>query len=262
MIKKLLWVCLCVYILPLLTAEGNNLKSGNITVTNSLQETRDHEINRHLRGIGSVSSSSSSSSSDEPGRTKSSSGLKKQRVAIATFLTKAETKSQDQYTYACAFLISTLRSVGYKGPVVVLATDDVKKSNLDYIRGTGAKVQMVAKLATKNGTANKSYKAMLTKLHLWSLPYERVIYYDSDHVFLRNPVPGLLQVCQQELCATSDTGVPFVSRKGNYFNAGFMMIKPQEEMYQHLLSKAYLAEGKTFAEQVHKNPIPLISLRV
>ena len=48
---------------------------------------------------------------------------------------------------------------------------------------------------------------MLTKLNIWDLTnYERVIYYDSDHIFLKNPFDAFRLCFKFELCATIDVG--------------------------------------------------------
>lgn len=68
-----------------------------------------------------------------------------------------------------------------------------------------------------------------TKLNAWSLPFERIIFMDSDMI-VRGPIDHLLQkYTKKKFYAAPDGGYP------DEFNSGFMIISPSNETFLHLL---------------------------
>ena len=179
-------------------------------------------------------------------------------VVVASLITTAPGRSLGAYVYLLHIFIKSLRVTGYGGDIVVLVTNDVRDVYVQKIRAEGAIIIVVDKLGVKR---EGIYQNMISKYHLWNLNYSMVIYYDADHVFLGNPVPCITGHCTAELCATIDTGTPMRKEEdmdieyGEYFNAGFLVIRPSKSRYDYLMSNTNLAEGKTFVEQDALNTI-------
>lgn len=72
-----------------------------------------------------------------------------------------------------------------------------------------------------------------TKVHLWSLPYDKVLYLDAD-TLPRAPLDALLEVDfdADQILAAPDTGFPDV------FNSGVFVLKPNQFTFNQLESLA------------------------
>ena len=119
-------------------------------------------------------------------------------------------------------------------------------------------------------TLSLNFKGQLTKLHVWSLvEYNQVIYYDSDFVFLHNPI-SVIAECNNAtvplhvaipaasgafdsqmvenghtpFCAMNDIGIG-----AHYFNAGYMVITPNLTTYESLLAHRGWSDNSMFADQ-------------
>ena len=79
--------------------------------------------------------------------------------------------------------------------------------------------------------------ATLTKLHFWSLAYSRVLYLDADTLLLAN-VDHLFDLPESvTFAAAPELGFP------DCFNAGVMLITPDEQTYTDLLDFAKYHES-------------------
>ena len=70
-----------------------------------------------------------------------------------------------------------------------------------------------------------------------------MVYYDTDVVFLNNPIPGIKRDCprNKKICAVLDEGVKKYFYKDNYMNAGFLVIQPNKEDFQYLMKNRQYA---------------------
>ena len=115
-----------------------------------------------------------------------------------------------------------------------------------------------------NWPLSLNYQGMLTKLHAWSLiEYDQIIYYDSDFVFLKNPV-SVLDECGNNAAPlsteTSANSGDLISRMGwsghaplcasvdrligaSYFNSGFMIITPNMTIFDDLIAHRAWADN-------------------
>ena len=92
---------------------------------------------------------------------------------------------------------------------------------------------------------HQHYASMVTKLHVWNLTeYEQVAYFDSDMIVMKDPAQVFDACGQAEFCAVRDPGM-----SDDYFNAGFMVVRPSADTFARLLNSTGLAKNKRFAEQ-------------
>ncbi len=151
--------------------------------------------------------------------------------------------------------------MGYQGDVLIMVTDDTPLSHVERIKRMDDTVIIysVQKISARNAK-DKSLLSMLTKLQLWSLvQYEQVIYFDSDFIFLKNPESAFYDCGESEFCACGDTGIKsyYGNRytASNYFNSGFMVIRPSLKQYEYLKSYKHVAENTAFVDQDMLNNI-------
>ena len=111
---------------------------------------------------------------------------------------------------------------------------------------------------------DQNYASLFTKIAIFSLvQFDRIIYYDLDFVFQSNPITAYAACAGSIICACRDGGMTQswlidshlddVLTPNNYFNAGFIVLKPNEYIYDELIA-AVNSEVKTvqtykFAEQ-------------
>ena len=81
--------------------------------------------------------------------------------------------------------------------------------------------------------------ASLAQVLIWQLTeYARVLYYDSDVVFIKAP-DGAIDACgEAELCAAQDTGLHY-----RFFNAGFLVLRPSTERLDEFKARAPAASS-------------------
>tara|TARA_B110001452_G_C15205039_1_gene418049 strand:- start:575 stop:1507 length:933 start_codon:yes stop_codon:yes gene_type:complete len=98
------------------------------------------------------------------------------------------------------------------------------------------------------------YREQYTKLHAWSLPCRQVTYLDYDGIIVRN-MDSIFDECgSAPFCAVADTMTPINPKyRGNYFNGGVLVLRPNTSTHERLLSDADVdARGKRarwYAEQ-------------
>lgn len=95
-----------------------------------------------------------------------------------------------------------------------------------------------------------SYAWQNTKLHLFSLPYDRILYFDMDFLFYGDP-EQCLDLCTSDLCGVEDHFLTdrFKRRPKGYINAGMMIIKPTPTSFFRLRRAMKTRKPSTFAEQ-------------
>lgn len=85
---------------------------------------------------------------------------------------------------------------------------------------------------------NQWTKYTRAKFELWTLPYDRVVYYDID-IYVKAPVNRCARLCTASFCAVRDPIATWPVKSQRYFNSGFMVLTPSKRMYNALL------EGKS-----------------
>mmetsp|Transcript_30897 Transcript_30897/g.44382 ORF Transcript_30897/g.44382 Transcript_30897/m.44382 type:complete len:348 (-) Transcript_30897:86-1129(-) len=207
---------------------------------------------------------------------------------IATVLTTRDFR----YIQCFFYFLTTLEATGYSKEVILLIADGrgyvvsflpINKRNNSQTsflpfqyNGTLLVRQLIVPAMETSDHFNiqdRRYSKMISKLHIWALyEYRRIIYYDLDFIFLRNPLPAVAEcdhLYQQPfsiektsngninnkkmpmLCVTEDKGMTkyFGKPAGSYFNCGFMIVQPNQQTYNWLMSRTHLAERKQFVEQ-------------
>ena len=173
----------------------------------------------------------------------------KPKRAYVTLLVGTQSSSQKTYTGTLILWVANLRHFNVKDDIMVLVTSDVKESVLRTVQDLGVKIKMVDRL-TSTGTY-EGYAPMLTKIALWTLTdYEQVAYYDSDHMYLQTPEYVFDECGDSALCGVQDPGIPW-----SYFNAGFLLLRPNLTEYHSLYDRRDIANGKGLAEQDMLNDI-------
>ena len=108
----------------------------------------------------------------------------------------------------------------------------------------------------------------MTKIHVWSLTqYDQVIFYDSDFVFLQNPIAAIAECAKATVslptessakggdliskivqrvpapfCAAVDQGIGD-SYGDSYFNSGFMVITPNLTTFDDIVAHRAWADN-------------------
>ena len=165
--------------------------------------------------------------------------MRKDSYVIATLVTETNAKYRNALRL---FILSLRRIAKYKGTIVIVIAKNLElKIEEEYMKNV--LIQPVDLLEVAIGGhlgLNRHYSKLLTKLQLWNLHYEHVVYYDSDVIFLKNPVPGIKRECPKDkkICAVLDEGAKLYFNKDNYMNAGFLVIRPNKVAYSltHLLT--------------------------
>ena len=176
------------------------------------------------------------------------------------------TSRDARYIKSLRYFLKSLASTGYSSEVVLLIADNggpllLRKpttNSLDDRKKSHPHLfvkQIFAPTLEINShfdADSKRYSKMLGKIHFWALvEYERIVYYDLDVIFFKNPLPTAIKECSASICATVDEGMTkyFGKPSGSYFNCGFLVLKPDRGTYEWLLSKKHLAENQRFVEQ-------------
>lgn len=94
---------------------------------------------------------------------------------------------------------------------------------------------------------NPRYTHMRAKFDLWRLPYDRVVYYDID-VSVKAPVDRCNKLCIEPFCAVRDPVATWPVKSKTYFNAGFMVLTPSDDVYRELI-EAPGHPGDKFGDQ-------------
>ena len=109
-------------------------------------------------------------------------------------------------------------------------------------------VRRIRKPSRTYNTLSPSYRFLRAKFEIWKLRYERVIYYDID-IFVKPPVRRCAHLCTGSFCAVRDPVAAMILgiRGQPYFNTGFMVISPSQQIYNDLMATEQ--HGPHFADQ-------------
>ena len=175
-------------------------------------------------------------------------------VIFATLLTSSLRESPEHCSNVERWVKQLLCVDVHRENIAVLVTRNVDTSTVTRLRELGARVHTVP-VVSVSGTAR--YRRTTTKIYLWTLvQYERIVYYDADMFFFQSPYL-CLSACPEsaELCAVSDPAATFPRHDPNYFNSGFMVLRPGLKTFQELKRNVHLAVGQTFGDQALFNRI-------
>ena len=165
-------------------------------------------------------------------------------VVFVTLLTNSITT---EYSLNTERWVKQLLCVGVAhNDIMILVTPNV---NVKRLQKYNVHIHTVPAISV--GTKIARYKLTPTKIYLWTLiQYKKVIYYDTDMFFFRNPYE-CYSLCpiQAKLCVVSDPAANFPKSDPNYFNSGFMILSPSLETFNFLKSNIHIANGKTFSDQ-------------
>jgi hypothetical protein len=181
--------------------------------------------------------------------------------AVVSLMMAAQGKNESKYTDCLVFMIDTLRAAGWRHDILVMATHDARAADVARVRALGVAITRVSNIAALS-SSDPSMLNMFTKLHAWNLTqYAQVAFYDSDHVFLRDPTPAFEDCGEAPFCATGDSGIadfyrrPDAVNEHTYFNAGFMVLRPNATTQEWLMAQRHLGEGTPFVDQDMLNSV-------
>lgn len=141
-------------------------------------------------------------------------------------------------------LIAMLRSytrVRRGVPMIVMVTKEISAENRRIISFYGAQVLEIEDITLPDATNRKQYlnvhqhgavHACMPKLNIFQLEgVEKVVYVDADMIFLQN-TDELFQ-------ANNWAAVKDASASHNSFNAGLMVVEPNQETFSELIQTLY-----------------------
>jgi len=144
----------------------------------------------------------------------------------------------EDYKIAVQVLGVSIRNTKTTRDMVVLTSDNISQGTKTELISFGWKIKEVAALTVKYPTRTKWMKN-LTKLRIWQLiEYKKVVFVDADMLVLQN-IDHLFE-CPDPICASLDAPVP------TKFNAGLMVITPNETIFDALLN--LWKEGKEYPD--------------
>ena len=102
-----------------------------------------------------------------------------------------------------------------------------------HLHGPHAQVHPFEAEVLKGGVRapimSRHYESMFTKLHLWRLPCQQVVYIDYDVLTLRSP-DGAFDLCGDEPFCAVYVGDPILRQ----FNGGVFVMQPSNDTYWRL----------------------------
>ena len=171
-------------------------------------------------------------------------------LVFATLLTTSPDGLLDDYTLMTENFVKQLQCYNVpRDNILVLATSDVPAEARRKISRHGVHVRAVPPLSVNAGNAR--YRNTCSKIWLWKLTnWDRVVYYDSDMVFLQSPVACALKCpVGTNLCAVPDPVGTWPSPDPDYFNSGHMVLSPSRETFDWLKENIGKATGRQFGDQ-------------
>jgi len=172
---------------------------------------------------------------------------KRKDEAYATLITG----NDENYILGASVLIESIHSKDTKRDIVCLVTENVKDELIKlYIEKPYVKIVKVEKIKEfwfdtceykRTKDKQKRWGSMMTKLHLWNLPYEKVLYLDTDAILL----DSMDNLKHENFSLMAQPG-----RNHKQFNAGVMLLKPNKKIFEDLMNYKTLSHP-----QLYKNII-------
>lgn len=175
-------------------------------------------------------------------------------IVFATLLTGGSFEG-NSYADNVERWVKMLRCQGIQdNQIVIIMSEDIDPRTNAQFLSLGPIIRRVPTLSAKN-VGYVRYRQTITKIWLWSFEqWKRIIYYDSDVFFLKNPLE-CLAICPTAapLCAVSDPDAK--SGNYNYFNSGFMVLSPNRTLFLQLWKAARSSVYRLFGDQDLLNDI-------
>lgn len=209
--------------------------------------------------------------------------------------------TQPDYLVGVKALHRSLKQSNTRWPLVVMTTEAIPQADRDALQAAGCVVQQVDPIypnrELEQHYASAQFGEVWTKLRTWQLTaYERVVFLDADMLVLRNMDElftldlgsNQLAAChacrcnpnqiasypaswQPENChyTWQDRNQPAPASLDNYLNGGFLVLKPDNAVYEQLAGRIAAIEdlkAYPFSEQDllneafagHWQPLPYI----
>merc|ERR1712139_250368 len=100
-------------------------------------------------------------------------------------------------------------------------------SALWKLRNLGYKVVVAELVENPSDVKHAAWRTVFTKLRLWQMPYEKIVYMDADQLVLQS-ITELFDY--PELSAVPDCCPPSV------FNSGILVLKPSQQTFDGMLA--------------------------
>ncbi|MCJ1445078.1 MAG: hypothetical protein MMC23_005583 [Stictis urceolatum] len=231
----------------------------------------------HRKSPVHISISATVTTSSPPKSAKAPTTLPQHKYAYAAFLAEPENPdapNDDDDNYFVGTRILAYQLLHEKStkspsniPFLVLCTEEVTESKRARLAADGATIVPVDKIRIPWIQAGRDrWKDVLTKIRLWTLTdYERVLFLDSDMLLTRpldsvfddpagklvytgnstapenNPADEGAQPSSFVVAGVAGQGTfkhPWPPRTGSEFNAGFVLLKPDKEMFEYQIRVA------------------------
>lgn len=152
----------------------------------------------------------------------------------------------DDYVAGVVCLFKSLKKVT-NYPLYCIGINISKENNL-LLQSLGCQVIELERLTSKTCKPHPYYKNLdfadncFNKIHLWNQDYDKIIYLDADIIVIKN-IDHLFEL-DYEFAAGSSFQTEYCSRTGkplqggwksDYFNAGFLVLKPSKQVYSDLM---------------------------
>ncbi len=177
--------------------------------------------------------------------------------------------TQPDYLVGVKALHRSLKQSGTRFPLIVMTTEAIPLADREALQAEGCVVHPVDPIypnsELKQHYASAQFGEVWTKLRAWQLTdYERVVFLDADMLVLQNMDElftldlgdNLLAAChacrcnpnqiasypaswQPENChyTWQDRGEPAPILLDNYLNGGFLVLKPDNEVFEQLAAR-------------------------
>lgn len=160
------------------------------------------------------------------------------RCAIVTLVYQSHDKD-DGFLLGAQNLGYSLLTSKTKHDMVALVTEQVSEGQLSQLSKAGWINKRVKAIKNHNPTHASRLDYIFSKLQVFSLTeYKRVIYLDADTMVTTNI---------DELCSCSGKFCAVV--RNTFFNAGVMVLEPNEEMFHDMLKKSLEVHSYTGGDQ-------------
>jgi glycogenin glucosyltransferase len=158
------------------------------------------------------------------------------------------TLASDEFIPGAICLIKSLRRFTETPFVVIdIGINDIYKKRLVQLGATMLKVEPISSIHAKNQpwhTVPNFANNCFNKLYLWNLKYDKVIYLDSDMLVVKSidhlfNIDYSFSACPSYVCKFDKLKHEIVQSgwSNSLFNGGFLVIKPNEIVFQDLMSK-------------------------
>eukprot|EP00960_Hanusia_phi_P075288 768399-Hanusia_phi.AAC.1 len=139
--------------------------------------------------------------------------------------------SSDSYLSGALTLLYSIRRTGSKIDFVGMVTEDgISSHTLKSLEKAGMILITVGRMKKQNiqDMSEERWNDNYTKLRLWQLPFERIVFLDCDMIVLQ-PLDHLFAL-KANFAAVPDAFHPC------YLNTGFMFIKPHNDTFHAMAS--------------------------